>query len=419
MSLHTLYLCYFGLREPLVQTQVIPYLRELRKDTHKITLLTFEPNFSEKWTPAQIEREKAFLAEKGIAWHWLPYHKSPTVPATLYDVAAGTRFALKMIRENGVNVLHARAHVPALMAVWAKRLSRQKPRILFDIRGFIAEEYTDGGIWRENGGIYKAVKRTEKKLLVKSDAFVVLTEKAREILFPESAKNGLDKLNRPVAVIPCCVDLQKFEAANENSRRAIREKLNIQNRLVIVYAGSLGSWYLADEMTDLLAVARQRDQNIFALILTQSSPEIIKNKLLAKGFGESDFFVGQVAPVEMPLYLSAADIAISFIKACYSKLSSSPTKIAEYLAAGLPVIVNAGVGDVDETIETDCVGVVIENFNSETYERALREIENLRQTQDLATRCRQSAKQRFDLITVGGAKYRGLYNKLLNSQSKK
>ena len=27
--LRTLYVCYFGLREPLVQTQVLPYLREL------------------------------------------------------------------------------------------------------------------------------------------------------------------------------------------------------------------------------------------------------------------------------------------------------------------------------------------------------------------------------------------------------
>ncbi len=60
---HTLYLCYFGLREPLVQTQVLPYLREIKKiDDLKVSLLTFEPDFKEKWTAEQIEVEKKKLA---------------------------------------------------------------------------------------------------------------------------------------------------------------------------------------------------------------------------------------------------------------------------------------------------------------------------------------------------------------------
>ena len=40
---HSLYICYFGLREPLVQTQVLPYLRELVAGGVKMSLLTFEP----------------------------------------------------------------------------------------------------------------------------------------------------------------------------------------------------------------------------------------------------------------------------------------------------------------------------------------------------------------------------------------
>ena len=82
----TLYICYFGVRETLVQTQVIPYLMEIGKDEIEITLLTFEPDFKQKWTPEEIAKEKAILAEKGIIWHALGYHKRPSVPATAYDV---------------------------------------------------------------------------------------------------------------------------------------------------------------------------------------------------------------------------------------------------------------------------------------------------------------------------------------------
>lgn len=417
MNLSTLYLCYFGLREPLVQTQVIPYLKQIALDNVKVSLLTFEPNFSENWSKEEIEAEKQKLSSQKIDWHCLPYHKSPSVPATLYDVFAGARFARRMIRRENITVLHARAHIAAMMGAFAGAGGGKKTKLLFDIRGFLPEEYTDGGSWRENGKLYRVVKRAEKWLIEKADGFVVLTERAREILFPESAEDGFDRRGRPVEVIPCCVDLQKFEAANEQTRNEMRAKLNLGNRRVIVYVGSFGTWYLADEMADLMATARERDDSTFALILTQSPPELMTQKLVERGFGEADFLVKKVSPAELPTYLCATDAALSFIKACYSKQASSPTKIAEYLAAGVPIITNRGVGDVAEVIEADLVGAVVENFNHESYLVALDTIETLQKDASLAVRCRRSAKDRFDLAAVGGAKYRFLYQRLANSET--
>ncbi len=80
---HTLYICYFGLREPLVQTQVIPYLKEILKDNVKVSLLTFEPNFRDSWNAEHIEAERRKLAEQGIHWYCLPYHKRFSVPASV------------------------------------------------------------------------------------------------------------------------------------------------------------------------------------------------------------------------------------------------------------------------------------------------------------------------------------------------
>lgn len=408
----TLYICYFGLREPLVQTQVLPYLREIRKDGTEIFLLTFEPNFKTDWTDEQIETERRKLADENINWSALAYHKRPSAPATLYDVFCGARFALGLIHREQIDVIHARIHTPAMMGAIAKKFSKRKVKLLFDIRGFFPEEYTDGGVWKENGWLYKIVKRVEKSLLKSSDGFVVLTEKAREILFPESAENGFDKFGRPVEVIPCCVDLERFTAANEISRRGIREKYDLENRRVMIYIGSLGSWYLADEMADLMQVAREQNSSTFALVLTQSAPEIMSERLKGRGFSEKDFIVKKVPHLEIPKYLSAADIAVSFIKPCYSKLSSSPTKIAEYLASGVPIITNRGVGDVAEQIEADKTGSVVENFSKESYLNSLLEIETLQKNSDLTKICRQSAHDRFDLIKTGGAKYRLLYKKL-------
>src|ERR1044072_7840742 len=93
----TLHICYFGLREPLVQTQVIPYLLEIANDGIAISLLTFEPNLKTSWTADTIASEKTRLREKGIEWHCLPYHKSPTVPATVCDILNGARLVRKLL----------------------------------------------------------------------------------------------------------------------------------------------------------------------------------------------------------------------------------------------------------------------------------------------------------------------------------
>jgi glycosyltransferase involved in cell wall biosynthesis len=254
----------------------------------------------------------------------------------------------------------------------------------------------------------------ERYLLAASDAFVVLTEKARDILFP--GRLDSDNLGRPIEVIPCCVDFARFREADEGSREEFRRELNLTGRRVIVYIGSFGGWYLTDEMTEFLAYAHERDPTTFSMILTQSRREPVVQRMRDLGVNEKDVFVDRVRPEDVPRYLKAADVAISFIKACYSKQSSSPTKIAEYLASGLPVVCNAGVGDLDKLIEEDRVGILIREFTPNAYGQALSKIDEFRHDEKFAEKCRAIAHERFDLVQVGGAKYKRLYRRLLGTE---
>jgi len=406
--MRTLYICYFGLREPLVQTQVLPYLREICRGEGNIGLLTFEPYYRRSWSRQQLRATQEELETQGITWFALPYHKQPTLPATLYDIARGAWFVLRIIRRNGIRVLHARGHVSAAMGALAKVFG--DGLLIFDIRGFMPEEYTDAGVWPEGGYLYRLTKAVESRLLDASDAFVVLTEKARSILFGNSTE--ADSLGRPIEVIPCCIDPERFWKADDVPRGQLRQELSIDDRHVIIYVGALGGWYLVDEMADFMAAAHRRNAATYSIILSQSTPEMMRSRLRERGVAEKDFLVRQVIPTEVPRYIRAADLALSFIKPCYSKQSSSPTKIAEYLAGGVPIICNAGIGDVDEVIETDRVGVVLTEFSEPAYLRALEAVDSLRSEVGLAERCRAVAGRRFHLGEVAGVRYRRLYQRL-------
>mgnify|MGYP001273952905 CR=1 FL=1 len=438
----SLYICYFGVREPLVQTQVLPYLRELLREENglgetggsdrqmadeeqgtlpglvekgkrrvpiEISLLTFEPQLGDDdLSELSVVRDR--LAEEGIEWDWLPYHKRPSSLATAWDILRGAFYIWRRIGR--YDILHGRVHVPTLMGAIARKFSRKTPKLLFDIRGFFPEEYVDAGIWPGGGYLYRGAKWVERWLLKESDAFVVLTEKARDILFPESRGTGRDRSGRPVEVIPCCVDLSKFPCADGEARNLRRGELGVNERRVIVYVGSFGGWYLTEELFSFFAAARNHDPKTYILVLSQRDTASIEERARRSGFANSDFGVFNLPPIEIHRYVSAADIAVSLIKNCYSKQASSPTKIAEYLACGVPIIANAGVGDMDELIISRGVGILVNELGQEGYLEALRKLELMGDVRD---RCRETAEMEFDLKSVGGARYRILYDKILDT----
>ena len=412
-----LYVCYFGLREPLVQTQVLPYIREVKKLRNvEMEILTFEPELKTSWTEEEISETLENLADEGITWHFLPYHKTPSVPMTIYDVLNGARLIRRLISERNIDLLHARVHIPALMAVLARKFSSGNPKVLFDIRGFFPEEYTDAGRWKENGWLYRAVKRVERWLLKESDGFVVLTHKAKEILFPEAKEERVDGLGRPVEVIPCCVDLNRFDIDLGSMRKQFREKIGArEDQLVVVYVGSFGGFYLTEETIDFYRIAKQKNKDAFALILTQSDPDMVTSSLKQAGYGEEDYFIQKVPPGEIPGYLSAADFSLSFIKPSYSKLASSPTKNAEYLACGLPIVLNDKIGDSTSTIRGNNVGVIIDSFGDDELTAAFDEVMTLKSDATLVEKCKEVAVDTYDLVTVGGKRYQRIYRNLLRT----
>jgi hypothetical protein len=83
-----------------------------------------------------------------------------------------------LTKEREFDILHARSHVPMMMAALARKGSGHRPKILFDIRGFMPEEFVDAGVWPKEGLVFRSVKRVEKWLMKEANGFVVLTERA-------------------------------------------------------------------------------------------------------------------------------------------------------------------------------------------------------------------------------------------------
>jgi glycosyltransferase involved in cell wall biosynthesis len=114
---------------------------------------------------------------------------------------------------------------------------------------------------------------------------------------------------------------------------------------------------------------------------------------------------------DVPRWLGRADAGLAFYKPGWSRQATCPTKIGEYLATGLPVVVNDAVGDMEEVVGTNEVGVVLSEFTADAYRSALDRLEKLWADPDLAARCRQIAESRFSL-DLGVERYWAIYQRV-------
>ena len=141
--------------EPLGQSQILPYLIGLANRGYSLTVLSFEK-------AALLEDEDRVgaqckvLKEVGIQWSPRIYHRGSSVQDLALDILETSREVSRRSKKGQADLIHCRAHVPFMMA-WHASVFHGKP-ILFDFRGFLAEEYVDAGLWKPNSLKFKLTK---------------------------------------------------------------------------------------------------------------------------------------------------------------------------------------------------------------------------------------------------------------------
>ncbi len=378
--MRVLYVSYDGALDPLGASQVVPYLLGLGARGVSITLLTFEK--PARWGQAAAREEmQRRLESREIRWRPLRYHRSPRLAGTLRDIVAGSRAIAQESSRLGPAVVHCRGEVATVMARWARLPSTI--RLLYDVRGFFSDERVATGSWRRGSLLDRTVRRMEATNLRRADGMVVLTRHAAETL----------RRRRPslpsVRVIPTCADLSVF-----TSRTAGRKP-----EFGLVYSGSLGTVYMAEEM---MAFARLAAGIVPGptLFLTPQ-PEEVTRLGPAPEWAE----IRAVEPRAVPEWLRRAS-ALFFFRSIPSSSASCPTKFAEGLASGLPVVCNRGIGDLDDIIEREGVGVLVDGFSDAAYSDAALRLKGLLEDPGLSGRCRRLAETRYS-VDLGVDAYHG------------
>lgn len=361
-----LYISYDGMTDPLGQSQVLPYLVGLSAKGYQITILSCEK--TERWHLK--ETIQSICSQHHLDWHPIMYTRKPPILSTIKDVRALKQRAAALYKKHPFALVHCRSYIASLVGQWMKR--KYAVPFVFDMRGFWADERVDGGLWPTQKWLYKTIyqyfKRKEIQFLQESAAVVSLTYAAQDTI----ASWGM--AHAPIHVIPCCVDTELFapEALREEQMAVLKRKADLpNNKLVMGYVGSLGTWYLLDEMLQFFKFWLQAHPQSVLFFVTNEP-----KSLIYEGLRRHNIDIDAVRLIagnrhEMPYYIAMMDLGLFFIKQAYSKKASSPVKQGELMAMGVPVICNAGVGDSDMIITKYQSGTLVHQFNQEGFATAI------------------------------------------------
>ena len=410
MNKKILYISYDGMTDPLGQSQVIPYLTGLQKKNFDITILSAEKKKNYSLHHEKIEN---LLCRHNIKWKKIYYTKRPPIISTLFDIL---KLILKTIpstrdKKNQFHIVHCRSYIAAFVGLYMK--NKYNVKFIFDMRGFYADERVDGNIWNTNNFIYRTVynffKQKENIFLQKADYTVSLTNAAKDIIYNwKEFKN----LKPSIEVIPCCADLSLFSSINISKSRVefYKDKLKIaENDFIILYLGSIGTWYMLDEMLIFFKRLLIKKQNAKFLFISLDDSNLIKRTAKKYSIPQDKIIIEKADREDVPNLISLSDISIFFIKPVFSKKASSPTKLAEIMGMGIPVICNSNVGDIDEIISKTQAGLIVNSFSINEFDKIIDSIdEKLNISKEKII---NSARQYFSL-QMGIEKYAKIYDTL-------
>jgi glycosyltransferase involved in cell wall biosynthesis len=213
-----------------------------------------------------------------------------------------------------------------------------------------------------------------------------------------------------ISVIPCCSDTTLFDynAVLKEDIDSWKRRLGISDTdFVLSYLGSIGTWYMLEEMLDFFVELLIKYPNAKFLFITHDEHDRIIRDAQQRGIADK-IIIQSGQRREVPVLLSLSSLSVFFIRPTYSKIASSPTKQGEIMALGIPIVCNEGVGDTSNIVNRYNSGVTVNKFNREEYSKAIAAFEQTRFDKKMI---REGAKDYFGL-EKGIQSYEKMYLKL-------
>ncbi len=366
MQNKTLYISYNGLLEPLGQSQIIPYISILSKFT-EISVISIENKNSLFYESKQ--KLLSSFKKKKIKWKFFNRNKFSKFK-NIFIIIKIIILSIFLMYKKKINIVHARSFIPGFVGLVLKKIN-PNIKLIYDIRGFWIDEKIDRSKFTKNF-FYYFLKYLDKCIYKKSDRIICLTNHSFLILIKKF--NFIKRSN--IFIIPTCGDHNIFLPNKNLNSEQIR----------FCYIGSVGGAYDFYKVVSLvLKIQKNINANIFFSIINTSQHEKIKSVMEEINFPPNLYQVLELNREGINNIINSSDVGCFYANENFSIKASFPTRIAEFLLSGKPILCNSFNKDIVDIIHNNNIGIIsdfILDYNLNYYAKIINYIKKSRDRKD-------------------------------------
>lgn len=312
---------------------------------------------------------KLALKGSGVSIVYLPFLpplRHALSSATYSKLVTAILFVvLKIFISKHFDVFHSRSYWPAMAMI---RMKLKK--IVFDPRSLWVLENISTGDLTKNSSSHQYWIQAEKTCICESSIVTVVSAGMDDYY---SELYGC----RNVRLVPISFSGRTFRYC-EKGRKMFREILGWQDYVVFVYSGSLGMSRINVDALQQLFELSMYNPCARLLFLTSEPAEIIEVIMHTINVDRSRYRIVRPKHEDMGDWLSACDIGLHALSRQLDYQTRLGTKVVEYWACGLPVIVNENVGAAAAYIRQEGFGkVVVRNTTQKAFSVLVKEVQKI------------------------------------------
>ena len=377
-----IFFSYDGLNDPLGQSQIEPYIKYLSNQNYLITLISFEKK--------KIFNKYIQYLDKHI---YIKFNHGKV--GKLINVISGILAIRSAIKKQRPDLIHIRGFIPGLIFY----LSRKKIKYLYDFRSFAVGEHVDTGNLKKNSFLHKLFVKIDNNLVKNSAGIVVLEECAKKLLF-----KTYKVPNVPIEIIRTCADQSAYKKKNNYS-------FSINKTINFVSLGGARNPYRSDIILYIIKCLLENGINCKLDFINKNDKIIILKNAKKINFPIDKLNIYSMNHNNISEHLIKFDFGLIFYHSTKWRRVCSPTKLGEFLSAGLPVISLEGIDIIDDLNKKfkfiHCIKS--KDLNSKNF---LEDFKKFIQSSFENNLCQKLALSEFN-INNANLKYKNIYQKIL------
>ena len=288
---------------------------------------------------------------------------------------------LKILLKNHYDLVYGNTHLGVFCSLLGKLT---KTPLVFDMHGDLIEEFLLLNKSKLSPNIFLN-ELIDFVDLHFSDKIICVSKKMIEYLHDQKGI-PLEKM----AYVTNGVDLEFFKHLNDEKVSNVRNKLEIEDKLVFGYIGGFQKW---QGVENFIAAAKKIDDNDIAFLITGEEKKTTGNNII---------FIPKIPRSQIPDYYSICDVLVLPRPSHPATEIAAPTKFAEYTAMEKPIL-TTNVGDAARFVREYECGIVIEDNKVENLIKGVDEFKDKseEELEIMGKNSRRLAESEFDWGKVG------------------